>query len=161
MSKARSHVLFALIALGAIVLCCCSRMEAKMSNEGTGFSEGGPCTYTSYEGRADIVRVMQSPASLAQAKVIGGPGYGGYEVWFRFVPKSGISNRAIGPIIGREHLFVLHNSWYVGPRYLKKYGIQQGKTYPCVLKVIEEGTCAPVVFEFKTIDSRDYFESRP
>lgn len=158
MGETRSSTLFVLIALGAM---CCSKMEAKMSNEGTGSREGGPCTYASYEGSAEIVRITQTRASLAQSKVIGGPRYEGYEVWFRFVPKSGISNRAIGPIIGREHLFVLHNSWYVGPRYLKKYGIQQGKTYPCVLKVIEEGTCAPVVFEFKTIDPKDYFECRP
>ena len=98
---------------------------------------------------------------LAQSKVIGGTGYEGYEVWLRFVPKSDIQDPRIESLIGREHLFTLHNSWYVGPRYLKKYGIQKGKTYPCVLKVIEEGTCTPVVFEFKTIDPKDYFESRP
>jgi hypothetical protein len=158
MGETRSSVLFVLIALGAM---CCSRMEAKMSNEETGFREGGPCTYASYEGSAEIVRITQTPAAMAQSNVIGGPGYEGYEVWFRFVPKSDIANRAIGPIAGREHLFTLHNGWYVGPRYLEKYGIQPGKGYPCTLKLIEKGTCAPVVFEFETIDSRDYFESRP
>lgn len=131
-----------------------------MSNEGTGFREGGPCTYASYEGGAEIVRVAQTPASRAQSNVIGGPGYQGYEVWFRFIPRPGISNRAVEPIVGREHLFVLQNGWYVGPRYLEKYGIQPGEIYPCILKLIEKGACSPVVFEFEVIDSRDYFESR-
>jgi hypothetical protein len=158
MGETRPSIVFVLIALGVL---CCSNMEEKMSNEGTGFSEGGPCTYASYEGRAEIVRVTQTPTSMAQSSVIGGPGYEGYEVWFRFFLKSGISNRAIEPIAGQEHVFTLHNGWYVGPRYLEKYGIQPGKIYPCIVKLIEEGTCSPVVFEFETIDSRDYFESRP
>ncbi len=157
MGETRYCMLFVLIALGA--MCCCSTMEEKMSNEGTGFSQGGPCTYASYEGRAEIVRVTQTRTSRAQSTVIGGPGYQGYEVWFRFVPKS--ANRSIEPIAGREHLFTLRNGWYAGPRYLEKYGIQPGEKYPCILKLIEKGTCAPVVFEFETIDSRDYFESRP
>lgn len=161
MGLLRSYSLFIPFALGVLVLYNCSRMEAKMANEGTGFSQGGPCTYASYEGRAEIVRVTQTPTSMAQSSVMGGPGYQGYEIWFRFVPKSGTSNRAIDPIVGREHLFTLKNGWYVGPRYLEKYGIQPGKKYPCIVKLIEKGTCAPVVFEFETIDSRDYFESRP
>jgi hypothetical protein len=158
MGERRSSVLVILIALGAM---CCSNMEGKMSHEGTGFSQGGPCTYTSYEGRAEIVRITQTRASMAQSKVVGGAGYEGCEVWFRFVPKLDTHDSRVGSLIGREHLFTLHNGWYVGPRYLEKYGIQPGREYPCILKLIEKGACSPVVFEFETIDSRDYFESRP
>lgn len=159
MGKTMSFTLIVIIALGAI--SCCSKMEAKMSNQGTGFSQGSPCTYASYEGSAEIVRVTQTPASMAQSSVIGGPGYEGYEVWFRFVPNRDVRHRGIRSLIGREHLFTLDNGWYIGPRYQEEYDIKIGKTYPCVLKVIKEGTCSPVVFEFKTINSKDYFESRP
>lgn len=138
----------------------CNRMGTKMVDEQATLNDGSCCTYISYEGSAQIVRITQTPASLAQSKVIGGPGYKGYEVWFRFIPKSDVSDDRIKSLLSREHLFSLYNSWYIGPRYLKKYGIQTGKTYPCILKVIEEGTCTPVLFEFKTIDSKDYFEKR-
>ena len=132
-----------------------------MAKDEIPFKEGGPCTYRCYEGSSEIARITQTPASLAQSRVIGGAGYDGYEVWFRFVPKSDIHDPRIGSLIGREHLFTLHNGWYVGPRYLRKYGVEPVKKYPCILKLIEEGTCTPVLFEFEMIDSRDYFESRP
>ena len=50
--------------------------------------------------------------------------------------------------------------WYAGPRYLEKYGMKKGKTYPCILGIIKEGNCTPVIFEFETIDTRDYFETQ-
>lgn len=123
-------------------------------------ANGGCCTYVSYEGIARIVKVVQSLDSLAQSKVIGGPGYEGHEVWFRFIPKSDVPHDHIRSVISREHLFTLYNSWYIGPRYLEKYGIQTGEIYPCVLKVLVKGACSPVVFEFGTINQTDYFESR-
>ena len=161
MNKPRCYALCIFVGLWATVLCNCGKMEAKMAKDEIPFKEGGPCTYLCYEGGAEVVRITQTRASLAQSKVIGGAGYEGYEVWFRFVPESDIHDPRIGPLMGREHLFTLHNGWYVGPRYLKKYGIERGKKYPCSLKLIETGTCAPVVFDFKTVDTRDYFESRP
>lgn len=124
-------------------------------------SDGSPCTYVSYAGCAKIVRIKKTPASVAQSEVIGGPGYKGYEVWFRFIPELDMRNGNIKPLTNREHLFTLYNGWYVGYRYLEKYGIKTGKTFPCVLKVIETGTCSPVLFEFKTIDPKDYFEVHP
>ncbi|MEE4353779.1 MAG: hypothetical protein V2J25_13020 [Desulfatiglans sp.] len=140
----------------------CSRMEAKMTtHKSPPFVDGGSCTYVSYDGNAQIVRVKQSQASLAQAKVLGGPGYGGYEVWFRFVPGPDVSSEQIKDYTSREYLFTLSNSWYVGPRYLKKYRIEAGRKYPCLLKLLKKGTCSPLVFEFKDINMSDYFESRP
>ena len=131
-----------------------------MANHQTTSKDGGCCIYASYEGNAKIFRVSQTPTSLAQAKIMGGPGYEGYEVWFRFIPKSDVPDDRIKQVISREHLFTLYNSWYAGPRYLEKYGIREGKIYPCTLNIIEEGTATPVIFEFETIDTRDYFETR-
>ncbi len=122
---------------------------------------GGPCEYADYRGTATITRVVQTENSCQQAKSMGGPGYEGYEVWFRFAPAADIREEWARPAAGREHLFSLMNSWYPGPRYLESYGIKTGSTHNCMLKVITRGTCTPTIFEFPGIRRDDYFESAP
>ena len=98
---------------------------------------------------------------MVQKGIIGGAGYEGYEVWFRFIPEESIlSELEPSGFLGREHLFTMQNGWYVGPRYLKKYGLEPGKECPSVLRIIKSGSCTPRIFDFKTIDTTDYFESR-
>ena len=46
------------------------------------------------------------------------------------------------------------------PPYLKKYGIEKGKTMKCTLKAITSGTCTPVIFEFDEVNTADYFETK-
>ncbi len=122
---------------------------------------GGRCVYSSYSGRATITRVEKTAESKKQADVIGGAGYEGYEIWFRFKTDQEIEIKEAWArdTVEREHLLQLGNSWYPGPQYIKKYGIEVNKTYSCTLKVITEGTCTPITFEFRDIDTRDYFES--
>jgi hypothetical protein len=160
MNKPRFIQLFTFFVLGVLASGNCSTMEIKMDNERINSDNGGFCMYASYEGDAKIVRITQTPTSLAQANVIGGPGYEGYEVWFHFTPNQAIPEDLSRSQISREHLFTLNNGWYVGPRYIEKYGLGPDKTFPCVLMVIVQGTCSPLVFDFKTLDRKDYFESR-
>jgi PAB1-binding protein PBP1 len=120
---------------------------------------GGKCVYSSYSGIATIMRVEKTEASKEQAEALGGPGYEGYEVWFVFKTDQEIKEELGQDIPEREHLFQLDNSWYPGPQYLEKYDIEVNKTYECTLKVIKEGTCSPIVFEFSEINTHDYFES--
>jgi len=120
---------------------------------------GGPCEYAEYRGTATITRVAQTESSRQQVKSVGGAGYEGYEVWFRFAPASDIREEWARPAAGRAHLLCLMNSWYPGPRYLERYGIKAGRTHSCTLKVITRGTCTPTVFEFPEIRRDDYFES--
>jgi hypothetical protein len=131
-------------------------LEAGSLKKADGKNEGDCCRYVSIQGHAEILRVQQTPDSISQAQVLGGPRYEGYEVWFRFRPESDDPLDRIQKIIIREHLLTLNNGWYVGSRFLEKYGIQTGKSFPCILKVIEKGACTPVVFEFETIDLKDY-----
>ena len=135
-------------------------METKMIDDQVSMSEGKCCTYASYPGQARITRISRTAASSYQAKVMGGAGYEGFEVWFRFEPESTVTDDGIQALLGRDHLLTLQNSWYVGPAYLEKYKIAVETSFPCVMKVIREGTGTPVVFEFETIDRKDYFESR-
>jgi hypothetical protein len=122
--------------------------------------EGSPCTYDSYRGRARITRIAKTDASRAQKEVIGGPGYEGYEVWFRFVPdESTPSDVELGSLVEREHLLTLRNGWYVGPRYMEKYGLKPEEECPAVLRVIKTGSCAPAVFELEGVEAADYFET--
>lgn len=81
-------ILLALFALWTMVLSNCAKTEADMVSKQMTVADGGCCTYVSFEGIARIVRITKTLASKAQAKVMGGPKYEGYEVWFRFVPQS-------------------------------------------------------------------------
>jgi hypothetical protein len=120
---------------------------------------GGKCVYSSYSGIAIITRAEKTEASKKQADSIGGANYEGYEVWFIFKTDQEIKEEWARDTVEREHLFQLDNSWYPSPRYLEKYDIKVNKTYECTLKVIKEGTCSPIVFEFSEINTHDYFES--
>ena len=120
---------------------------------------GGPCEYAEYRGTAMIARVEQTERSREQARNVGGAGYEGYEIWFRFTPEADIREEWARPAAGKEHLLCLMNSWYPGPRYLEKYGIKKGRSYRCTLMVITKGTCTPTIFEFPEISRDDYFES--
>lgn len=111
-------------------------------------------------GKVEIVRVEITEKSRSQSTVLGGPGYVGYEVWFNFLLENEIKDEKIEKIIAKEHEFRLANSWYVGKRYLEKYGITPGKIYICVLKILTRGTGTPVIFEIEGLDKIDYFESR-
>ena len=110
--------------------------------------------------RRDRERLGASDRATTERAVAGGPGYAGFEVWFRFSPTEEVPEEADRKRISSEQLFTLQNSWYVGPRYLEKYGIEAGKRFPSKVKVIRKGTCTPMIFELKTIDSKDQFESR-
>lgn len=120
---------------------------------------GGHCSYSSYIGTAEIVKIEKTMTSMEQAKSLGGPGYEGYEIWFSFKAGQQIKEEWARESIKKMHLFRLANSWYPGIQYIEKYKIKVGNTYRCTLKVIQEGTCTPLLFEFDDLKSNDYFEA--
>lgn len=147
------------LLLSAIGLSALPCMGANGAPPADRLRAGGPCEYHDYAGTATIVRVEQTETSRRQAKNVGGAGYEGYEVWFRFEPASEIGEEWARPAAGKEHRLSLMNSWYPGPRYLQKYGIKPGLKCSCVLKAITKGTCTPIIFDFPEIKRDDYFES--
>ena len=62
-------------------------------------------------------------------------------------------------MVFKEQDFLLTNSWYPGPEFIEKYGIEVDKQFDCSLQLITKGTCTPVIFEFRQIDAADYFET--
>jgi len=118
---------------------------------------GGPCSYDEYKGAATITSVEKTEQSMAQARVKGGPGYEGYEIRFVFKTDEEIGQKWVRR--DKEHLFVLNNSWYPGPRYLEKYKIKSGRNFQCVMQVITKGTCTPIIYTFPELDKNDYFET--
>ena len=115
---------------------------------------GGPCEYKEYKGKATIVSICKKELPSGY----GGPSYESYEVKFSFSPEEEIEE-SFAKVEGREFTLKLTNSWYPGPKFLEKYGIEAGKSFDCYLKVITKGTCTPILFDFPTIDLSDYFES--
>lgn len=116
---------------------------------------GGPCEYKIYKGTAEIISIHKKE----MPKDYGGPSHESYEVKFSYHTDEYIKE-AHGKVEGKEHVLLLTNSWYPGPRFLHKYGIAVGKNFDCHLKVITKGPCTPVIFDFPAIDLSDYFESR-
>jgi hypothetical protein len=145
-------ILIILIAPGCMERSSAMNSETKISAIKTG---GGPCEYKIYEGTAHIISVRKKETP----KGYGGPSYESYEVMFVFSTDEEIQELH-GKTEGKKYSMQLTNSWYLGPKFLEKYGIEEGKVFDCRLKVILKGTCTPVVFHFPDIDLSDYFETR-
>jgi hypothetical protein len=154
------RILIIFAALIAAPVCIWLGTEGAMADKRTPVKEGGPCTYDHYDGSVEVIRVEKTTRSSAQAATLGGPGYEGYEVWFRFTPQSSSLSDEVSTLAGRDHLFTLFNGWYPGPRFIEKYGLQKGSVHSCVLMVIREGVCSPVQFDILSINRSDYFESK-
>lgn len=124
-----------------------------------GAAAAGGCAYDRIPGVATIVDVSQTPESMHQASVGGGPGYEGYEVRYLFAPSVPVTDA--GALAWNEgtHLIRLMNSWYPGPLYLEKYDLRPGKTFTAALMTIVQGTCTPYMVELEGVDPIDYFES--
>lgn len=110
---------------------------------------GGRCEYKSYAGKARIVSIEKAPSKISSSE--------GYEVKFVFL-SSGSVEESFARTEGKEFLLLLADSSHPGPKFLKKYGIEAGRVFDCILKVITKGTCTPVLFEFPSIRLDDYFE---
>lgn len=132
-------------------------------NKNWGPPLGGPCSYDKYQGSCKIISIIKTDASRHQIEVGGGPGYEGFEIKFKYIPKDKLNMSestkwAEDQILDKEHLLLLINSWYPGPKFLEKYKIKENTTFDCKAEVITEGTCSPVGFEFNDINVSDYFE---
>lgn len=149
--------------VGGIFLAAVAVVSAGMGGnprpKGPAGRLGGPCAYNDYPGTATIVRVDKTDASRAQGSSASGPGYEGYEIRFRFVTDQEIKEEWARPAAGREYLFQLANSWYPGARYIEKYNIKKGNSYPCAFRVITSGTCTPTIFDIPALKKDDYFET--
>ena len=120
---------------------------------------GGRCAYDNYRGQCRIVSVKKTAASMRQAAVGGSAGYEGYDVRFTYSGELPDDSKLAGHARDQQHRLRLTNSWYPGPRYLKKYGIAEGERFSCTLKVPTNGSCPPILFDFPAINQSDYFES--
>ena len=121
---------------------------------------GGSCVYNDYPGKAVITSIQMTDKSKAQATTLGGPGYSGYEIYFKFMTDKQIKEDWPRSTLDKERLLLLVNSWYPGKEFIKKYNIEMNKEFDCTLKIITKGTCTPMIFEFKNIKRDDYFESK-
>lgn len=106
---------------------------------------GGPCSYESYPGKAEVVSIKKSDD--------------GYDVKFVFHSEK-VPPETYAGVEGKTHRLLLIEGSHPTLGFLKKYGIETGKVLPCNLDVIVKGTCTPVVFKFPTVDLTDYEANR-
>jgi len=116
---------------------------------------GGPCSYKSYPGTAEVVSVEKVYTSSQDAKKIGD----GYDVHFVFHTDK-TPEETYARVNGKTHSLLLTNGTRPRSGFLKKYKIAAGNTLPCELAVIVKGTCTPLLFKFPTVDLTDYEANR-
>jgi len=162
MCKYKRSILAAVSALLLIIFffCSCLRSQTLSPNDPNLTKLGGECIYKTYDGFAHITSIQQTAKSKQQAKLIDGPGYEGYEVYFVISLSEPISESWAREVVAKEQLFTLINAWFPGERYLEKYGLEIGENLPIQINVIQKGTCTPLILDFKTVDRSDYFESK-
>ena len=140
------------VVLGCLECCCAMDLQAKGPEPRR---SGGPCEYKVYEGTARITSIRKKEMPQGYP----GPSHESYEVRFSFQSNKRIQE-PYAQVEAVEHTLKLTNSWYPGPEFLARYGIEEGGSFECRLRVITKGTCTPLLFDFPEIDLSDYFESR-
>jgi|GEM_PF-522020 len=116
---------------------------------------GGPCSYKSYPGTAEVISVEKVYASKEAATRAGS----GYDVRFVYYADTAPEETYVR-VKGKTHSLLLTNGTRPRSGFLKKYNIAAGNTLPCELAVIVKGTCTPILFKFPTVDLTDYEANR-
>ncbi len=150
----------ALTALLAAAVCAAPPDAPLRLNapSGGGGVVGGNCRYDNYAGTATIVSVQSTVESKAQVKTAG---YEGLEVRFTVNTKEVIRQYWAAPKVRQPQVFKMTNDWYPGPKFIEKYKIAKGKTYPCIVMVQTSGTCTPLLFDLPGVDPGDYQDGAP
>ncbi|WP_157646223.1 hypothetical protein [Burkholderia ubonensis] len=126
----------------------------------SGAKIGGPCSYHEYPGQATIIQIKKTEQSKNQRNLVP---YEGYEVEFTFKSDDIHQDKLATELLKKPFVYFLRRSAYEiypGQKYLAKYGIRVGMTYPGTVRVISTGTCAPILFKLEGLDPNDLFESQ-
>jgi hypothetical protein len=116
---------------------------------------GGPCRYDTFTGKATIVSI--APRQNRKAGEDPTTPYAPLTVIYTFTPDAPIANEPLyKPDV--RHTLTLVNGMPPGPRFVAKYGLAPGQVVACELRIIRQGTCTPVIYDFPGIDRTDYFE---
>jgi hypothetical protein len=139
----RVLLLLALLALGLTVLAGSATAQTRV---------GGPCRYDDFPGRATITAI----APLADPRP--DQPYEAQVVTFAFAPDQAIvGERLYAP--GKVYTLTLAGGRLPGPRFVASYGLRPGFRLSCRLRLLRQGTCTPVLFDFPDLDltsSMDY-----
>lgn len=106
---------------------------------------GGPCAYADFPGKATITAITP----LAGGNQ--GLPYPGLTVTFTFTPDQPMAGEPLYVPDKVQHL-TLAGGRAPGQRFVDTYKLRPGLSLPCQLRLIRQGTCTPVLFEFPGID---------
>ncbi|GAB7078354.1 hypothetical protein [Megalodesulfovibrio paquesii] len=119
-------------------------LPARQAPGGQGVMTGGACQYDEFPGQATIEAVAP------QAEPRPDLPYAALSVTFSFVPDSPVRSELYEP--GKLHHLSLAGGRPPGERFVTAHDLHRGRTLPCRLRIIRQGTCTPVLFEFPGID---------
>lgn len=131
---------FAAPAFSAMLLALLFASSVVSASSGRPIA-GGPCLYQSYEGEAEIISIRPAPGQS-----------GIYDVMFLFHPRD-IIRQAFARTEGKPWPMIRRDFSRPTDDFLKRYDIKIGRRIPCMMKVITQGTCTPVLFDFPTLES--------
>jgi hypothetical protein len=153
----KSVVLSVVIISGILIFSLFKNTKTNIPRNPSMNIVGGSCDYSQFNGLCKIISITKTKDSIAQKEVMGGPKYEGFDIKFKIVSSNLSSNYSV--FLNKEYLLNLSNSWYPGQKYLEKYKIKEGSQFNCQIKVITNGTCSPIIFDFENINTNDYFET--
>jgi hypothetical protein len=137
--KARSVQGLAAISLAVIFLATLFVSCVSASSQSKPIA-GGPCAYKQYSGEAEIVSISRKSDNS-----------GTYEIKFSFHPQKAVREE-FARDESKQWFLVMNDFSNPSEDFVKKYDVKTGKRFPCYMKVITKGTCAPVMFDFPTIN---------
>jgi hypothetical protein len=134
----RKRLMFFLVgcAVGLTVLASAAKAQTLV---------GGPCQYADFPGQATVTAVGP------QAEPDQGLSYAGLAVTFTFAPDRPIAGEPLY-VPGKVHHLTLAGGRAPGQRFVDKYKLRPGLVLPCRLRIIRQGTCTPVLFDFPGLD---------
>jgi len=109
---------------------------------------GGPCTYRTYPGQAEIVSVAPwaTPAAEAGER---------FDVKFRFIPDGPVAEPLGKAALERTFSLLPDREMPPDRAFIERFDIRPGKRLGCTLKVITRGTCTPILFDFPSLAPGD------
>jgi hypothetical protein len=109
---------------------------------------GGPCEYRSYPGQAEIVSLapIEGPAASVGAR---------YDVKFRFIPDGPVDEPLGRAALERTFSLLPDRDMPPDRAFMDKFDVRPGKRLGCTLKVITQGTCTPILFDFPSLIPSD------
>lgn len=122
----------------------------------------GGCIYDTFPGNCMIVSVRKTLMSRGQKRRTG---YDGWEVKVNYKESVRLpteKEKFLRSFSKKDRIMLrLVNFWLPGAKFIRKYLIIEGETFPCTLKLINQGKCTPMLLQLNGVPLDDFCDLPP